>query len=165
MTKQHYITLNSQFTIVLDGMILLFTSCSLLGLKMRFQVFSFANKKVQGVSSERKILMSLLSWLFHLQNAVSVFLNFNFYSRYFGKRALCPWNQPHFLRSFEDNNAKINASSDIPCTFLLFKASPVLQSFFLRNVLFPQVLRTPVFLSSTFLTFLYLWTYLFLYLS
>ena len=152
MTKQHHITLNSQFTVVLDGIILLFTSCSLLVLKMRFQGFSFTKKKVQGVSSERKILMSLLSWLFHLQNAVSVFLNFNFQSRYFGKRALCP----HFLRSSEDNNAKINASSDIPCTFLLFKASPVLQIFFVRNVLFPQVLRTPVFLSSTFLTFLYL---------
>ena len=41
---------------------------------MRFQVFSFTSKKVQGFSSDRKILMSLLSVLFHLQNNVSVFL-------------------------------------------------------------------------------------------
>ena len=42
-------------------------------LKMRFRVFSFASKMVQGLSSYRKILMSLLSVLFHLQNLVSVF--------------------------------------------------------------------------------------------
>ena len=40
--------------------------------KMRFQVFYFATKKVQGFSSDRKI-MSLLSVLFHQQNCVSVF--------------------------------------------------------------------------------------------
>ena len=41
---------------------------------MCFQVFSFASKKVQGFSSDdRKILMSLFSVLFHLQNCVSVF--------------------------------------------------------------------------------------------
>ena len=46
--------------------------------KMRFQVFSFASKKVQGFSSDRKILKSLLSVLFHLQNFVSVFWILNF---------------------------------------------------------------------------------------
>ena len=40
---------------------------------MRFQVFSFASKKVEGFSSDRKVLMSLLSALFHLQNRVSIF--------------------------------------------------------------------------------------------
>ena len=63
-----------------------------------------------------------------------------------GKRSLCPWNQPHFLRNSdksllfpeqnksetrfcrrktaEDNNVKINVSSNITCTFLFFKATP-----------------------------------------
>ena len=42
-------------------------------LKMRFQVFSFASKKVQGFSSDRKILMSLLSVFFHLQTVSQLF--------------------------------------------------------------------------------------------
>ena len=76
MTKEHHITLNSQFNVVLNGIIrfsVRFCDNSLLVLKMRFQVFSFASKKVQGFSSDKKILMSLLSLLFHLQNRVSVF--------------------------------------------------------------------------------------------
>ena len=44
---------------------------------MRFQVLSFASKKVQGFSSDRKILMSLLSELFNLQNRVSEILIFS----------------------------------------------------------------------------------------
>ena len=36
----------------------------------------------------------------------------------------------------------------MPCTFLLFKASAFLQIFLPRNLLFRQVLRTPVFLNS-----------------
>ena len=69
-------SLNSQFVVVLDGIICFsvqFCDNSLLVLKMRFQVFSFASKKVQGFSSDKKILMSLLSVLFHLQNRASVF--------------------------------------------------------------------------------------------
>ena len=50
-----------------------FRDNSLLVLKMRFQLFSFASKKVHGFSSGRKILMLLLSVLFHLQNCVSIF--------------------------------------------------------------------------------------------
>ena len=50
-----------------------FCDNSLLVLKIGFQVFSFANKKVQGFSSDTKILVPLLSVLFHLQNRVSVF--------------------------------------------------------------------------------------------
>ena len=74
MTKQHHVSLNSQFAIVLNGIICFsvwFCDNSLLVLKMLFQVFSFASKKVQGFSSDKKIL--LLSVLFHLQNRVSVF--------------------------------------------------------------------------------------------
>ena len=131
---------------------------------MRFQVFSFASKKVKCFSSEKKILMSLLSVLFHLQNQVSVFGNFNFYPRYLGKHSLCLSNQPHFLtnsdKSFlspvqktrlcrrnavEDNNAKISIFPNILCTFLLFKASAFLRIFFPRNLLFRQ---TSVVLSS-----------------
>ena len=62
--------------VVLNSMICFsvrFCDNSLLVLKMRFQVFSFASKNVQGFSSDRKILMTLLSVLFHLQNCVSVF--------------------------------------------------------------------------------------------
>ena len=76
MNKQHRILLNSQFIVVLDGIICFsvrFCDNLLLVLKMHFQVFSFASKKVQEFSSDRKILMSLLSVLFHLQNHVSVF--------------------------------------------------------------------------------------------
>ena len=68
-------SLNSQFTVVLDDMIcfsIQFCNNSLLVLKMRFQVFSYASEKVQGFSSDRKILV-LLSVLFHLQNSISVF--------------------------------------------------------------------------------------------
>ena len=75
MNKEHRI-LNSQFIVVLDDIICISTRIcdnSLLVLKMRFQVFTFASKKVQGFSSDRKILMPLLSVLFHLQNHVSVF--------------------------------------------------------------------------------------------
>ena len=76
MTEQHHISLNSQFTVVLNGMICFsvrFCDNSLLMLKVRFQVFSFASKKVEGFSSDRKTLMLLHSLLFHLQNDVSVF--------------------------------------------------------------------------------------------
>ena len=113
-------------------------------LNMRFQVFPFAREKVQAFSSDRKILMSLLSVLFHLQNRVSVFWNLIFW----GKYSLCPWNQPHFLKNSdksvlspeqnklkeiwdrvcgrktaENKNVKIKVSPTIPCTFLLVKAS------------------------------------------
>ena len=54
-----------------------FCDNSLLVLKTRFHVFSFAREKVQGFSSDRKILI-LLSMLFHLQNRVSIFGNLIF---------------------------------------------------------------------------------------
>ena len=63
MTKQH-VSLNRQFTVVLNRIICFsvqFCNNSLLVLKVCFQVFSFGSKKVQGFSSDRKILMSLLS--------------------------------------------------------------------------------------------------------
>ena len=72
--------LNRQLTVVLNSIICFsvrFCDNLLFVLKMHFQVFSFASKKAQGFSSDR-ILMSLLSVLFHLPNHVSVFWNFNF---------------------------------------------------------------------------------------
>ena len=69
-------SLKSQFTVVLNDIIFFSVrSCdnSLLVLKLRFQVFSFASKKVQGSSSDRKILMLLLAVLFHLQNVSQFF--------------------------------------------------------------------------------------------
>ena len=118
--------------------------------------------------------MYQLSVLFHRQNHVSVLRNFNFQPRYLGKCLFCLYNQPHFLRNSdkslfylpsktilkksetwlcrektaEDSNTKINFFPNIPCTFLLFKASAFLQVFFLRNLLFRQVLRKSVFLNS-----------------
>ena len=74
-------SLNSQFNVVFNDIICFsvrFCDNSLIILKMRFQVFSLASKKVQGFSSDRKILMSLLSVLLHLQNCVSVSRDFNF---------------------------------------------------------------------------------------
>ena len=95
-----------------------------------------------------------------------------------GKRSLCLWNQLHFLRNShksllfpkqnnlkeiwdtvlqtkdknaEDKNAKINVFPNIPCIFLLFKASAFLQIFFPRNLLFRQVLKTSVFFNSKYL--------------
>ena len=62
ITKEYHISLNSQFNVVLNDIICFsvrFCDNSLLVLKMRFQVFSFASKKVQGFSSDRKMLMSL----------------------------------------------------------------------------------------------------------
>ena len=69
-------SLNSQFTAVLNDIIcfsIRFCDNSILVLKMRFQAFPFVSKKVQRFSGDRKILMSMLSVLFHLQNRVSVF--------------------------------------------------------------------------------------------
>ena len=69
-------SLKSQFTVVLNDIIFFsvrFCDNSLLVLKLRFQVFSFASKKVQGSSSDRKILMLLLAVLFHLQNVSQFF--------------------------------------------------------------------------------------------
>ena len=74
-------SLNSQFIVVLDGIIYFsvrFCDDSLLVLKTSFQHFSLASNKVQGFFSDREELMSLLSVLFQLQNCVSVFLNCNF---------------------------------------------------------------------------------------
>ena len=62
--KQHHISLNRQFTVVLNNIIYFsvrFRDNSVLVVKMCFQVFSFTGKKVQGLSSDKKILISLLS--------------------------------------------------------------------------------------------------------
>ena len=66
----------SQFNAVLNGIICFserFCDNSLLMLKMHFQTFSFASKKLQRFSGDRKMLMTLESLLFYLQNHVSVF--------------------------------------------------------------------------------------------
>ena len=66
----------SQFIAALNGIIcssVCFCDNSLLMLKICFQDFSFARKKVQGFSTDKKILMLFLSVLFHLLNHASVF--------------------------------------------------------------------------------------------
>ena len=60
ITKSHHISLNSQFNVVLGGIICFSVQfCDNSLLKMRFQVFPFASKKIQGFSGDRKILMPL----------------------------------------------------------------------------------------------------------
>ena len=54
----------------------------------------------------------------------------------------CRW------KTAQDDNAKIKFSPNIPGTFLLVKTTAFLQIFFLRNFLFPQVLRTSVLLNN-----------------
>ena len=57
MTKQHDISKNSQRTVVFNGIICFsvrFYDNSLLVLKMRFQVFPFAGKTLQGFSLTRR---------------------------------------------------------------------------------------------------------------
>ena len=51
-------------------------------------------------------------------------------------------------KTAEDNNAEINVFLNIPCDFLLLKATAFLQIFFPRSLLFRQVLRTSVFLNG-----------------
>ena len=60
ITKQHHISLNIQFTVVLNGITCFsarFCDNSLLVLKMPFQLFSFASKKVQGSSSDIDVVV------------------------------------------------------------------------------------------------------------
>ena len=62
MNKWHHISLNNKF-IILKGSIwfsVRFWDNSLLVLKMRFQVFSFASQKIQGFSSDRKTLIIVI---------------------------------------------------------------------------------------------------------
>ena len=62
ITKEYHISLNSQFNVVLNDIICFsvrFCDNSPLVLKMRFHLFSFASKKVQGFSGDRKMLMPL----------------------------------------------------------------------------------------------------------
>ena len=128
-------------------------------LKVRFQVFSFASKKVQGFSSDMKTLMSLSSLLLQLQNHVSVFWNFNFgqyicretflmslkstsfpkgtliKAFYLPRKTIWKKSETKICRrkTAEDNNANINVPPNIPCTFLyffFFKVSAFLQNFF-----------------------------------
>ena len=69
------ISLNRQFTVDFNSIICFsvqFYDNSQLLLNMPFHVFSL---QVQGFSSDRKVLMSLLSVLFHLQDCLS-FLKF-----------------------------------------------------------------------------------------
>ena len=48
-------------------------------------------------------------------------------------------------KTAKHNNAKINFSPNMHCTFLLIKSNAILQIFFLINLLFREVLRKSVF--------------------
>ena len=55
-------------------------------------------------------------------------------------------------KTAKHDNAKINVSLNIPCTFLLLKAGAFLQTFFPRKTKI-EVFRTSVFFNSKCLTF------------
>ena len=84
MNTSHDIWLNSQFIVVIICFSVRFCNSSLLVLKMCFQFFSFVSKKVERVSSDRKILISLLLVSFYLQNCLS-FLKIKFLAKIFGE--------------------------------------------------------------------------------
>ena len=67
-------------------------------LKIHLHVFFFKSKKLQGFSSDRKILMSLLSALFHVQNRVLVF-EISILAKIFGEMFIMSLKSPHFLRN------------------------------------------------------------------
>ena len=61
---------------ILDRIIcfsLRFCDIAVLVLKIYFQFFCFASQKLQGFSSDRNILMKMLSVFYHLQSRISVF--------------------------------------------------------------------------------------------
>ena len=72
---------------------------------------------------------------------------------YLPNKTILKKSETRFFRrkTAEDNNAKINVFPSTPCTFLLFKARALLQIFFLKKILFRQVLRTSIFLNSKYL--------------
>ena len=124
--------------------------------------FSFTSKKVQGFSSNRKILMLLLSVLFYLQKKKLQFFEILVFKQdiwgnihyvpeinlissgaqikalYLLKKTIYKKSETRFCRrkTAEDNNAKTNVFPNILCSFLLFKASAFLQIFFPTNLLF-----------------------------
>ena len=92
INKKH-ISLNSQFNVVLSGIICFsvrFCNNSLLVLKMRFQVFSFASKKVQGFSSDRKMLIrrNHCSFIYKIVSRFFKILTFSQHS----------WGNVHYVR-------------------------------------------------------------------
>ena len=73
-------SLNSQFTVALNGIICFsarFCNDALLVLKMIFQVFYFASKNVQGFSKERKMLMFHCSFIYKTMSQFFEILNFS----------------------------------------------------------------------------------------
>ena len=149
MTEKHHISLNNQFTIVLNGIIFFpvpFCDNSLLVLKMPFQVYSFTSKKVQVFFNDRKMLLSLLSLLFEISTFsqdiwgnIHCVCKINLISYgtlikalYLPSKTNLKKSETQFCRrkTAKDGNVKINVSSNIPCTFLLFEANAFLQIFF-----------------------------------
>ena len=172
MTPFFTIVNKCHFTAVLNGIIcfsIRFCDNSILVSKMSFQAFSFASKKVQGFSSDRKILMSMSSVLFHLQNCVTVFEILIFsqdiwgdvhYVReinlislgtllkafYLPNKTTWKKSETRFCRrkTPENNNAKINIFQHLPCTFLLLKPSAF------RQIFFPRIYFSDKFLERQF---------------
>ena len=132
----------------------------LLVLKMRFQVFSFESIIVQRFSSDSDGFSALSSakpsiLKTQFSSAKSQFFEILVFSQdicgnvhYLPEINLISWgtlikprgkkkSETQFWRrkTAEDNNAEINVSPNIPCTFLLCKAGWFLQIFFPRNLI------------------------------
>ena len=123
-----------------------------LGFKIAFSGLLFHNQK--GITVfvwQEDINVVIISDLSFTKLRLT-FWNLNPESRYSGKHGSCLWSQSRFLlksyksllspeqnnsrHEFADDNVKIKVSSNIPSTFLLFKASAFLQIFFPRKVSF-----------------------------
>ena len=95
--------LHSQFTVVLHD-ILFFSvpSCNnlLLVLKMFFQIFSFASKKLKVIFSGRKMIIPQQLLLFHLQICVS---NFKFFEILIFRQHI--WGNIHYVHEINLNSS------------------------------------------------------------
>ena len=148
----HRISLNSQFTDVLNSIICFsvrFCDNSLLMLKVRFQVFSFASKKVQVLFNHGSFIYKTVSQFFEIlifsQDICGnvhyvpeiIFISSGTLIKAFHlpNKTIQKKSERRFCRRkrAEDNNAKINIFPKIPCTFLLFKVRAFLQIFFPRK--------------------------------
>ena len=130
-----------------------FCDDSLLVLKNAFASIFFRKQKVSRVFQwQEGVNVVVVIFLLSTKSCLS-FLKFYFLAKIFGEMFIMSvksnsfpkelWIKPFISRSkpikrnlrhrFVDDNARINVSPNIPCTFLLFKGNACLQVFFSRK--------------------------------
>ena len=113
-------------------------------LKVRFQFFSFASKKVQWFSSDKTVsqFFEILIFSQDIYGNVHYVPEINLISEgtlikafYFPNKTIQKKSETRFCsrKTAEDDYVNINVPSNITCTFLLFKVSAFLQIFFPRK--------------------------------